>query len=179
MGAYLATQRAEGKDPREAYVTAVANASAEYGHQDGYSGAINSKAQGFCLVTLPPRMSYATFMELLDELENTDGWREYKESVAWREEVIAAHKHKQWPERAAVRHALQKDQQYLRLAITKRKKFIARVERSGMSLDTLKSYAQVFNDKWDVPLCIELRTSEAKPTKRGSRVYLFTGYAPS
>ena len=36
MGAYLATQRAEGKDPREAYVTAVANASAEYGHQDGH-----------------------------------------------------------------------------------------------------------------------------------------------
>lgn len=179
MGAYLTTQRAEGKDPREAYATALADASAEYGHQQGYSGAINSKAQGFCLVNyLSPRMSSATFMELL-ELESTDERQELEESIKWREDVIAKHAHKQWPERAAVRHALQRDQQHLRLAIIARKKFIVKVKRSGMDLDTFKSYARVFNDKWDVPLCIELRTSEAKPTKRGCRVYLFTGYAPS
>lgn len=58
MGAWFTEQTAAGKTPAEAYQRAVADASAEYGHQEGYSGALNSKHGGFVLVELPPRFTY-------------------------------------------------------------------------------------------------------------------------
>ena len=50
MGSQSFTVNSRGKSAKEAYQNAVDNAEAEYGHQQGYSGAINS-TPGFRDVT--------------------------------------------------------------------------------------------------------------------------------
>lgn len=50
MGSQAFETRSRGKSAKEAYQNAVDNAEAEYGHQQGYSGAINS-TPGFRDVT--------------------------------------------------------------------------------------------------------------------------------
>jgi hypothetical protein len=50
MGSQSFTTQSRGKDVRDAYNRAVENANDEYGHQEGYSGQINSSA-GFRDVT--------------------------------------------------------------------------------------------------------------------------------
>jgi hypothetical protein len=44
MGSQSFTTYSRGKNVRDAYNRAVEQAEAEYGHQDGYSGQINSCA---------------------------------------------------------------------------------------------------------------------------------------
>ncbi len=67
MGAWATQQIAAGKTMRDAYNSAVAEATAEYGHQQGYSGAINSMEHGFVPVALPPRFTFDKLVRLLED----------------------------------------------------------------------------------------------------------------
>lgn len=177
MGAQLTEQRAEGKDVGEAYRSAVAAAQAYYGHQEGYSGAINSKANGYVVVQLPPRMTYRKLQALLEDAGASEWVADLKESIAWRENVLAKNLCKR-SERPAVRARLQADKKELRKTESAAKKHAAAVERAGFTDYRFAQLVETYNDKWGVPLAVELPTREARPSKRGQRVYVFFGYAP-
>jgi hypothetical protein len=53
---------ATGKTAQEAYDKACSEADAEYGHQQGYSGAINS-TRGFRIIQVPPGVKPAKYAE--------------------------------------------------------------------------------------------------------------------
>src|SRR5215217_8650165 len=71
MGANFTEQTGTGRTAAEAFAKAVSDAEAEYGHQEGYSGAINSGGYGFVLVALPPRFTYRKFQALLENYYET------------------------------------------------------------------------------------------------------------
>lgn len=176
MGADFTEQRAEGKTAAEAYVAAVAEATAYYGHQEGYSGAINSKDGGFVLVALPPRMTYAKFQSLLEDADSLDG--EYlAESIQWRKDILDNNKCKR-SDRPAVRALMNADIKAQKQQKRDAAKFVARLQKSGFDEYKFQRYVEAYNDKWGAPLAVELSTREAKPSKRGRRVYVFFGYAP-
>jgi len=76
MGSQSFTVRSRGKSAKEAYQNAVDNAESEYGHQQGYSGAINS-TPGFRDVTKQYKNSklplYNYIEKRLDELTKFQG----------------------------------------------------------------------------------------------------------
>ena len=80
MGSQAFTTYSRGKNVRDAYNRAVEQAEAEYGHQDGYSGQINSSA-GFSDITrefknYKKSVSIEQFIdEQLDKLSKFDGAR--------------------------------------------------------------------------------------------------------
>jgi hypothetical protein len=172
MGAWLTEQRAEGRDAHEAYGNALRDAEAEYGHQQGYSGTINSKDHGFILVQLPPRWTYRKLQQLLEDfgdakmllVDAKEDVRNYAPCGIW-------HGTRGWKGR------LSKAQAQLTRANARFEKLTRNVPPAlATQLDGL---VERYNDKWGPPLCIELPTREAKPQKRGRRVYVFFGYAPS
>lgn len=66
MGAVDTSQIGTGKTVAEAHASAVAQADAYYGHQEGYSGAINSK-HGYWLIEKPARMTFAKLRDLITD----------------------------------------------------------------------------------------------------------------
>lgn len=76
MGSQVFENYSRGKDVRDAYSRAVQRAEEEYGHQEGYSGQINSSA-GFRDVTKEwkaSKMSIEKFVETqLDKLTKHQG----------------------------------------------------------------------------------------------------------
>jgi len=66
MGANWFTSQSRGKSVQEAYVRAVERAEDEYGHQDGYSGEINSSA-GHRDVTKEFKASGKTIREFMNQ----------------------------------------------------------------------------------------------------------------
>lgn len=65
MGANWFRTYSKGKDVRDAYSRAVQNAEDEYGHQEGYSGQINSSS-GFRDVTKEFKASKKSINEYID-----------------------------------------------------------------------------------------------------------------
>jgi hypothetical protein len=66
MGANWFTTQSRGKDVRNAYDRAVERAEGEYGHQEGYSGEINSSA-GYRDVTKEFKASGKTIREFMNQ----------------------------------------------------------------------------------------------------------------
>lgn len=66
MGSQSFTSYSRGKDARDAYKRAVEEAEYEYGHQEGYSGAINSTA-GFGDITKEFKASKKSLNQFIDE----------------------------------------------------------------------------------------------------------------
>jgi hypothetical protein len=66
MGSQSFTSYSRGKDARDAYTRAVEEAEYEYGHQEGYSGAINSTA-GFGDITREFKASKKSLNQFIDE----------------------------------------------------------------------------------------------------------------
>ena len=91
MGASGFQQRVKAKTVREAFDRAVSAADAEYGHRQGYSGAVNAK-HSVVEVTLPSGMRDATKLKLpraLADYDYADQELEYAETPAeklkWRQ----------------------------------------------------------------------------------------------
>ena len=78
MGSQSFTTYSRGKDAKDAYNRAVEDAEDEYGHQEGYSGAINSSA-GFRDITSEFKNSKKSMNQFIDEqmdkLSKHDGAR--------------------------------------------------------------------------------------------------------
>lgn len=176
MGATYTEQAAVGKTLREALTSAVREAEAYYGHQEGYSGAINSGSQTASLVTLPPRMTFAKFQGILEDAEATD-ISYYEDEVRWARQSVAA-KHK------GAKGRLAKAERELAKARKQHERFIAKVEKAGLDSYDLDRYLEVYNDKWGGYLAVELRGKEktqrlgGRRLKRGERLFVFFGYAP-
>ena len=66
MGSQSFTTYSRGKNANDAYNRAVEQAEAEYGHQEGYSGAINSSA-GFGDITKEFKASKKSLDKFIDE----------------------------------------------------------------------------------------------------------------
>lgn len=66
MGSQSFTSYSRGKDAKDAYKRAVEEAEYEYGHQEGYSGAINSTA-GFSDITKEFKNSKKSLSQFIDE----------------------------------------------------------------------------------------------------------------
>jgi hypothetical protein len=66
MGSQSFTTYSRGKDAKDAYNRAVEDAEDEYGHQEGYSGAINSSA-GFRDITSEFKNSKKSMNQFIDE----------------------------------------------------------------------------------------------------------------
>lgn len=69
MGAHDFTTRAKGMTAREAYANARAEASAENGHQDGYSGDIQTTS-GFVMVATNGKTVQETVEAILEDDAN-------------------------------------------------------------------------------------------------------------
>lgn len=173
MGAWLTTQTAAGKSAAEAHSRAVADATAEHGHQEGYSGAINSK-HGFIEIALPPRMTFAKLEALLSDAEEISQNIQY-----WRDEIERyrpggwLHGKRGW------KGNLKKAEAQLR----KTEAQMARIEkRAGALAPRLGGIVEAYQDKWGPALAVELKGAEAKRyanlKRRGEKVYKFFGYAP-
>jgi hypothetical protein len=78
MGSQAFTTYSRGKNVKDAYNRAVEQAEAEYGHQDGYSGQINSSA-GYSDITREFKASKKSMNQFiedqLDRLSKFDGAR--------------------------------------------------------------------------------------------------------
>lgn len=78
MGSQVFTTYSRGKDARDAYSRAVEAAEEQYGHQEGYSGAINS-SHGFRDITSEFKNSKKSLPQFIDEqidkLSKHDGAR--------------------------------------------------------------------------------------------------------
>lgn len=68
MGATNIVVASFGKSVSEAYNKAVQEANDQYGHQDGYSGAINS-SRGYTLVTLPSGITVKDWINYIEEFD--------------------------------------------------------------------------------------------------------------
>jgi hypothetical protein len=66
MGATTFFRTAYGNDPQEAYDKAYHQAESEKGHQDGYSGDLNSK-NGFVVVNVPKDVKLTVWLKALSE----------------------------------------------------------------------------------------------------------------
>lgn len=177
MGAWLAERTATGKSADEAFRLAVQAAQDEVGHQEGYSGDINSGGYGFIEYSLPARFTYAKLQALLEEYE-FDGNIDYlRDNVrAWRPGGFwnPTGKKRGW------KGNLRKAERELAKVIRDRERLIARAEKAGISEDDLETLSRIYADKWGEYICVELRGAEAKgySRKRGEKVYRFFGYAP-
>ena len=69
MGANWFTTRSKGKDVKDAYGRAVERAGYEHGHQEGYSGEINSSA-GYRDVTKDFKASGKSMAQFMDDSMN-------------------------------------------------------------------------------------------------------------
>lgn len=175
MGAWATKQVAAGKTMREAFDRAVADAEAEYGHQEGYSGALNSKGGGFIPVALPPRMTVTKLLNLLEE------YHEAKADVENARYAVAMNSPGgAYFGRRGAKGNLRKAEVQLRRANA----HFDRVYRSvpeplrGRFAGLLEAY----HDKWGDALGFELRPTEASryrvPRRRGEKLFAFAGYAP-
>jgi hypothetical protein len=176
MGSWLAEQTATGKTAAEAYRRAISDAEAEYGHQEGYSGAINSKGSGFNLVALPPRFTYRKLQALLEEYEDVTA--EVEEAA---DDVRAYRPGGIWSSIRGAKGRLRKAESRLRKAKARRERFDAKVPAALWNIEGL---ARTYGDKWEAPLAVELKGAEAKASyayrdrRRGEKVFVFFGYAP-
>lgn len=181
MGAELAERYSFGKSAAEAYRRAVANAQDEVGHQEGYSGDINSGGHGFTLVTLPPRFTYQKFQALLEDYEDS-GWR-----IADAQREVQTHRPGGFRnESGKVRGSkgnLRKAEAELKKATARRERLLRNVPAEIVR--DLDGLAAAYSDKWGDYLAVEIRGAEAKRhygydrRRRGERLYVFFGYAPS
>ena len=174
MGAWMTEQTEIGKTAAEAYRSAVASAQAEYGHQYGYSGAINSKAHGFRLVTLPARMTYAKFQTLLEDYDMVASVEYLADDVRFARQDVNE-------KRTGAKGRLAKAERALAKGRRDAQRFADKVERAGFSYSEFQSLASTYHDKWEAPLAVELRGAEAAryQKRRGQKAFRFFGYAPS
>lgn len=182
MGAWLAEQIATGKTPAEAYRRAVGDAEAEYGHQEGYSGALNSKDSGFVFVELPARLTYAKFQSLLEDANDEVSTSYLRESITDDERTLAQNLCKR-SVRPAIRKRIAENRRYVKQAERSAAKREETLRRFGFDASRFARLAETYYEKWDAPLCVELKGAEAKryaaSKRRGEKVYIFFGYAPS
>lgn len=177
MGAWMTSQTGIGKTPAEAYRNAVAAAEAEYGHQEGYSGAINSGGHGFIVVDLPARMTFAKLQALLEDADESDlsYWRD---EVRYAQQAVAA-------KTRGAKGRLAKAQRDLRAAEKRAAKIAAAITKAGFSSYDFGRIAETYHDKWAGYVAVELRGAEktrylgGRKLRRGERLYVFFGYAPS
>lgn len=176
MGAQDTSQVAAGKTAGEAYHRAHADAQDYYGHQEGYSGAINSKDGGYVLVDLPPRFTYAKLEKLIQEYD-------YAQAGLWqpREAIKANSPGGFYFGKRGAKGNLRKAQVELRRAEAR----IARVKKQipPALAPKFDSIVETYNDKWGPPLAVELKGAEAKryrtQKRRGEKLFVFFGMAPS
>lgn len=173
MGAWFTTQTAAGKTAAEAHARAHAAAEAEHGHEQGYSGAINSK-HGFIEIALPPRMTFAKLEALLSDAEEAiQDVESAKYAIEGNRPGGFYHGSRGWKGR------LNKAQTALRKA---ERKMAAVEKRAGALAPKLAGLVEANQDKWGPALAVELKGAEAKRyaslKRRGEKVYKFFGYAP-
>ncbi len=176
MGAWATTQVAAGKSMRDAYNSAVAEAAAEYGHQEGYSGAINSKEHGFVPVVLPPRFTFDKLLRLLED------YGDAQQGVGSARYYVEAWSTGGFHGARGAKGKLKK----AKADLARAEKRLDRVKRSvpAALAPKMDSLAETYHDKWGPPLAVELRPTEAKryragrDKRRGEKVYGFCGYAP-
>ncbi len=178
MGANYIETTAVGKTLSEALTSAVREARDYYGHQDGYSGAINSGEQHASLVELPPRMTFSKLQGLLEEsMEDTD-LSYYRDNIRYAQQDVAA-------KRRGAKGRLAKAQRELAQATKRAERLAAKIEKAGFSSYDFDRIAEAYNDKWGGYLAVELRGAEkarylgSRKLRRGERLFLFFGYAPS
>jgi hypothetical protein len=175
MGSWLAERRSSGRNAAEAWRRAVEAAQAENGHQDGYSGDINSGGHGFTLVALPPRYTYAKLQSLLEDL--SDGG-----SVEWAAERVANWRpggfYNQSGKVRGWKGQLRKAEAELKRERARHERLLRKAP-AGLDVEAL---AEAYGDKWGDYLAVELRGAEAKryggTRRRGEKTYVFFGYAP-
>lgn len=169
MGAALTEQVAAGKTISDAYRSALDAATSYHGHQEGYSGAINSKDRSYLEVQLPPRVTYQKLQAALEDYDQfASAAAEYAQE--------ASDYYGIW---ATVKGAKGKRAKALSAA----KRYAAKRDRIAAKFPTLDldRLTSAYNDKWGSCLAVELRGAEAKrygTTRRGERLYVFFGYAP-
>lgn len=176
MGADYTEQVGIGRTAGEAWNNAVREATDYYGHQEGYSGAINSGGYGFVLVALPPRFTYEKLSRLLSEYDDAASEVEYaKLRVADYRPGGFYHGKRGW------KGNLRKAESALKKAQARFARVDAKVPPALYNIDSL---SETMNDKWGDYLAVELRGAEAKryaynhPKRRGEKVFIFFGYAP-
>lgn len=177
MGAWMTEQVASGKTASEAYRRARSDAQAEYGHQEGYSGAINSKDGGFVMVDLPGRCDYRKFVDLLHDFEETSYIDTFRLSHLLELERGG---------KKGLKGQIAKERKAVERQKKERAKVVAKIEAAGFDLYTFERLAETFNDKWGSPLCVEFSAHLAKKfypntyanKRRGEKIFVFFGYAP-
>jgi hypothetical protein len=175
MGAWMTEQVASGKNANDAYRNAIANATAEHGHQDGYSGAINSKGNGFLMVDLPKGVTYSKFIEVLEDSND-----HYEIDTFHLNHLLQLER----GGKKGLKGAIAKERRIVEKQRIAKAKFDAKVEKMGFY--DFDGMAMAFNDKWGSPLCIEISNHIAKQNyswaynnkKRGEKIFVFFGYAP-
>jgi hypothetical protein len=176
MGATYTEQAATGKTLREALTSAVREAEAYYGHQEGYSGAINSGSQTASLVDLPARMTFRKFQALLEDAEMFR-YDDSADEVRWARQDVAAKKR-------GAKGRLAKALRSQAKAQKERERFYAKVEKAGFDRYDFDRLVEAYTDKWGGYLAVELRGAEktqrlnGRRLKRGERLFVFFGYAP-
>ena len=177
MGAAFTEQIGTGKTAAEAFAKAVSDAAAEYGHQEGYSGAINSGGYGFSLITMPPRFTYTKLQRLIEDYDDAKNGVYYaRESVKNFSPGGFHHGRRGW------KGNLRKAQTELRKA----ERTMAKIEKQIPAALAYKfdGLVEAYQDKWGDYLAVELRGSEAKrygsyaTKRRGEKLFVFFGYAP-
>ncbi len=181
MGASFTERTATGKSAGEAFGKALRDAQDYSGHQDGYSGDINSGDSSFVLVTLPPRFTYSKLQNLLEESESfgydIESARERIRSWSPGGFYNSTGKKRGW------KGQLAKARRDLAKAQRDEARFQAKVPAALRG--SFEGYSDQYHDKWGGYLAVELRGAEARQyganqrLRRGERLYIFFGYAPS
>jgi len=86
MGANTFVRTACANNPEEAYEKAYAQAEFESGHQDGYSGDLNSK-NGFVVVNKPQDVKLGVWLEALREGNLPQSLQTHAEEFARQHEI--------------------------------------------------------------------------------------------
>ena len=186
MGAWMAERVVTGKTANEAWNKARRDASEENGHQDGYSGDVNSGGYGFVKVDLPKGCSYKKFHELLED-DMYNGEYEVERAM---EDIKSWTPGGFFNRKGNVRGwkgNLAKANKALAKARKDRANHVRKVEAAGFYISDFESLARIYNDKWSDYLCIELSAHLAKKSyprayetkRRGEKIFIFFGYAPS
>lgn len=168
MGAEYTEQTGIGRDARQAYSSALSDATHEYGH-DPYSGTIAAMDKTFIPVSLPKGVTGSKFLKLFGE------YAYEAEGLNYQKDELRDPSYKRTKRETA------KLETQIKRVEAKLEKLAARLKMDRHVLDGLTT---AYNDKWGPALCVELTGASARQArewhgvKRG-RVYKFFGYAPS
>lgn len=203
MGSALVREISYGKTASEAYDRAVDDAKDYYGHQEGYSGAINA-TQGFREHKVPEGITYGTkkwdkyIQNLIDKLSKFDGclaielpkkmWRDVtvnKVSGASAESIVTKGTRK-WDTVYGIFSNVPQEINGRRSIFNTERKLVKELSNKAEAI----KYAKAYSIKYDVEVEIEVKKKlvgasplvakikpNRKPVKEKEKAYLFIGFA--